>query len=72
MPLELKKANAARLRALGLDERWLQDRIEEDPAILGLGDLNIVRREKPQPSGGRIDFLMYEPDRELRYEVEVR
>jgi hypothetical protein len=54
-----------------LDERWLQDRIEEDPAILGLGDINIVRREKSQSSGGRIDFLMYDPDRELRYEVEV-
>ena len=71
MTLELKKASPARLRALGLDERWLQDRIEEDPAILGLGDVNIVRREKSQPSGGRIDFLMYDPDRELRYEVEV-
>jgi hypothetical protein len=39
--------------------------------MLGLGDVNIVRREKPQPSGGRIDFLMYDPDRELRYEVEI-
>lgn len=71
MPIELRKATATRLRALGLDERWLQDRIEEDPSLLGLGDLNIVRREKPQPTGGRIDFLMYDPDRELRYEVEV-
>ncbi len=71
MPIELRKATATRLRALGLDERWLQDRIEEDPSLLGLGDLNIVRREKSQPTGGRIDFLMYDPDRELRYEVEV-
>ena len=53
--MELKKATTARLRDLGLDERWLQDRIEEDPAILGIGDVNIVRREKTQPSGGRID-----------------
>jgi len=71
MPPELRKATAIRLRSLGLDERWLQDRIEEDPSLLGLGDLNIIRREKPQPSGGRIDFLMYDPDRELRYEVEI-
>ena len=69
--MELKKATPARLRDLGLDERWLQDRIDEDPAILGIGDVNVVRREKTQPSGGRIDFLMYDPDRELRYEVEV-
>jgi hypothetical protein len=71
MPIELRKANPTRLRSLGLDERWLQDRIEEDPSLLGLGDLNIVRREKSQPTGGRIDFLMYDPDRELRYEVEI-
>jgi hypothetical protein len=71
MSIELRKATAIRLRSLGLDERWLQDRIEEDPSLLGLGDLNIVRREKSQPTGGRIDFLMYDPDRELRYEVEI-
>ena len=69
--MEIKKATPVRLRDLGLDERWLQDRIEEDPAILGIGDVNIVRREKTQTSGGRIDFLMYDPDRERRYEVEV-
>lgn len=72
MPLELRKATPIRLRSLGLDERWLQDRIEEDPSLLGLGDdLNIIRREKSQPTGGRIDFLMYDPARELRYEVEI-
>jgi hypothetical protein len=71
MPLELKKVTPMRLRLLGLDERWLQVRIEEDPSLLGLGDINVVRREKSQPSGGRLDFLMYDPDRELRYEVEI-
>ncbi len=71
MPLELKKVTPTRLRLLGLDERWLQVRIEEDPSLLGLGDINVVRREKSQPSGGRLDFLMYDPDRELRYEVEI-
>ena len=71
MPLELKKAAPTRLRSLGFDERWLQDRIEEDPSLLGLGELNVIRREKPQPTGGRIDFLMYDPDRELQYEVEI-
>jgi hypothetical protein len=71
LPLELKRINPTRLRLVGLDERWLQDRIEEDPAILGLGDLNIIRREKPQRSGGRLDFLMYDPEGELRYEVEI-
>ena len=44
MPLELKKVTPTRLRLLGLDERWLQVRIEEDPSLLGLGDINVVRR----------------------------
>lgn len=73
MALELRKATPARLRSLGLSERWLQDQIEKDPTLLGLGDLVVVRREKSQPTGGRIDFLMEDsdPDGELRYEVEI-
>jgi ADP-dependent phosphofructokinase/glucokinase len=27
------------------NEKWLQDRIEEDPSILNLGDLDIIQRE---------------------------
>jgi hypothetical protein len=71
MAHEVKKATPVRLRAVGLDERWLQDRIEEDPSILGLGDIQLMRREKSQPTGGRIDFVMYDPDQELRFEIEV-
>jgi hypothetical protein len=69
--VSFKKASPTRLRAVGLDERWLQDRIEEDPGILGLGDLQLLRREQSQPTGGRIDFVLYDPDQEVRYEVEV-
>ena len=29
-----------------LDERWLQDRLEADPGLLGLGDLRVLAREK--------------------------
>ncbi len=71
MAHEVKKATPVRLRAVGLDERWLQDRIEEDPSILGLGDIQLMKREKSQPTGGRIDFVMYDPEQELRFEVEV-
>lgn len=71
MSLELKKANSVFLRSMGLDERWLQDRITEDPALLGLGDLDVIRRERSQPSGGRIDFLMYDPEDDTRYEIEI-
>jgi hypothetical protein len=34
------KAEKIFLRNTQYDEKWLQDRIEEDPTILGLGDLN--------------------------------
>lgn len=71
MTLEVKKVAPTRLRALGLSERWLQDRIEEDPSLLGLGDVQVIRRERPQSSGGRLDFLLYDPEQEIRYEVEV-
>ena len=40
------------------NEKWLQELIEEDPTILGLGDVVIVERERKQSSGGRIDFLL--------------
>ena len=67
----IRKASPTRLRDLGLNEKWLQDRIEEDPSLLGLGSLQVIRRERQQSSGGRIDFLLYDLDDETRYEVEV-
>ncbi len=71
MAPELKKATPIRLRSVPLDERWLQDRIEEDPSLLGLGEVQVLKREKPQPTGGRIDFVLYDPDQEVRYELEI-
>jgi len=68
--LKVRKALPERLRSLGLDESWLQDQIGRDPSLLGLGDLVIIQRERSQPSGGRIDFLMYD-ESGTRYEVEV-
>ena len=63
------KAEPRRLRDIGLDERWLQDRIEDDPSILGLGDVSVITRERTQPSGGQLDFLMFDPEEEgVRYD----
>jgi hypothetical protein len=56
---------------LSLNERWLQDRIEEDPSLLSLGDVQALRRDKPEPAGGRSDCVLYNPDQEVRYEVEI-
>lgn len=70
--MEYKKAQSIRLRDLGKDEKWLQDRINDDPSILGLGDLAVFKRERIQSSGGRIDFVLYDPeDDSIRYEAEI-
>ena len=60
-----------RIRDCGLNEGWLQDLIEKDPSILGLGDLEVVRREKRQSTGGRLDFLLQNSDDGSMYEVEA-
>jgi hypothetical protein len=65
------KTNATRLRDAGFDEKWLQDRVNDDPSILGLGELVVITREHNQPTGGRIDFLMYDPEDGIRYEIEL-
>ncbi len=54
-----------------LNEKWLQDRIAEDPSILGLGDLTLYQKEKKQSSGGKIDLLLVDPDAQTMYETEI-
>lgn len=71
MNFEYAKIKPIKLRDVEKDEPWLQAKISEDPSILGLGDLVMLKKERLQPSGGRIDFLMYEPEEQTRYEIEV-
>jgi len=59
------------LRDCGRDEYWLQDKIYENPSVLGLGDLERVSNEKVQSSGGRIDLILKDPEDDSMYEVEV-
>ncbi len=54
------------------NEKWLQERIEEDPSILGLGDLDFKYTEKIQISGGRLDTILYDSESNKRYEVEIQ
>lgn len=53
-------------------ERWVQDQIAADPAILGLGDLVMKDKERIQPRAGRLDLLLQDADSHRRYEVEVQ
>ncbi len=69
---QLKYAKAEKISLKKhFSEKWLQDIIEEDPSILGLGELEVYRRERQQSSGGRIDFLMMSPDTSTMYEIEI-
>lgn len=68
--LQYGKLEQIRLRDYH-DEKWLQEKIEQEPTILGLGELSLVGRERRQPTGGRIDFLMHDKEKQTMYEVEV-
>jgi hypothetical protein len=56
----------------GLDERWVQSKIVENPKLLGLGELLVKDKERSQPAGGRLDLLLQDPETARRYEVEVQ
>ena len=55
-------------------ERWLQEQIINDVSILGLGisDLDVKDVERRQPSAGRLDLLLFDPETTTRYEVEIQ
>jgi len=55
-----------------LNERWLHDRIADDPTIMGLGDVRLLDRERAIPGGGRLDLLLLDDDNSRRYEVEIQ
>ncbi|WP_082988536.1 hypothetical protein [Bordetella bronchialis] len=54
------------------NERWLQDRIAEDPSILGLGDLVLKDKERAHSGAGRLDILCQDTETNRRYEIEIQ
>lgn len=71
MSKTIKTSKKIFIRQAGFDEYWLQDRIYENPSILGLGNLVLKSREKRQSSGGKLDILLEDPQDKSRYEVEI-
>lgn len=69
--MEIPIASTISIRESGFDEYWLQDQIYENPACLGLGDLESVAKERQQSSGGRLDILLKNPEDDTMYEVEI-
>lgn len=71
--LEYKKSSRVALKAHPeFNEKWLQQKIVDDVEILGLGELDIKDVERRQPHAGRLDILMYDPENNTRYEVEIQ
>lgn len=55
-----------------INESLIQEFIFNNPKVLGLGNLNAIRRERTQPTGGRIDMVLGSSDDATRYEVEIQ
>ena len=54
------------------NEKWLQQKLTEDPTLLGLGELIVKDVERRQPKAGRLDLLLSDPESLTRYEVEIQ
>ncbi len=52
-------------------EKWVRDRLAEDPSMLGLGPLLLRDVERTQPRSGRLDLLFSDPLDHKRFEVEL-
>lgn len=73
MPIKYEKITPVSLKGHPtLDEKWVQERIAEDPKILGIGDLILKDKERNQPRAGRLDLLLQQADGNRRYEVEIQ
>lgn len=55
-----------------LTEAWVQEQIAQDPTVLGLGELQLIDRERRQPRAGRLDLLLVDPESARRYTVELQ
>ncbi len=55
-----------------LNEKWVQERIAEDPSILGPGELVLRDKERHQPRAGRLDLLLQDQETNKRFEVEIQ
>src|SRR5665647_2320584 len=71
--MEFKKSTPISLKVHPtLNEKWLQQRIVDDPTLLGLGEVIVKDVERRQPRSGRLDLLMVDPETGTRYEVEIQ
>lgn len=50
----------------------MQERIADDPSLLGLGDLVLKDKQQSQPRAGRLDLLFQDAEANRRYEVKIQ
>lgn len=72
MSSEMFDSKIISIKDAGYDEAWLQNTICENPQKLGLGDLQLVAKERIISSGGRLDILFQDTSEEKMFEVEVQ
>lgn len=71
--MSLIKLEPVSLKSVNVTEKMVQERIAEDPSILGLGDeLELRDFERIHAHAGRLDLLLQHPDTLKRYEVELQ
>ena len=68
----LIKLEPVSLDSVNVTEKMVQKQIEDDPSILGMGDLELIDKERMQPKAGRLDLLLRDPETLKRYEVELQ
>jgi hypothetical protein len=60
------------LASANVTEKMVQEKIADDPSILGLGKLELRDKERIQAHAGRLDLLLQDPETLKRYEVEIQ
>src|SRR5437868_453154 len=70
--MALMKLEPVSLSKVNVTEKMVQEAIAAQPTILGLGDLELIDKERRQPYAGRLDLLLRETETLKRYEVELQ
>jgi len=55
-----------------ISEAIIQEKIAQDPSMLGIGNLILKDKERIQPRAGRLDLLLQDSETSRRYEVEIQ
>ena len=60
--MTLMKLESVSLSSANVTEKMVQKHIADDPSILGLGELELIDKERVQPHAGRLDLLLRETE----------